>query len=496
MNSIGIDLGTTNSVACTIQNGKYRYLQFHHKDLLPSAILYKDGKVTVGELAKRKAMIYAGNYISSAKTYMGDDKVWTIDDRSFTPVDVATEVLKEIYREAQRFFKNDEEIQAVITTPAYFSSSQNDATAEAGKRAGFQVKQILAEPVAAALAYAFDSLQESEKIYVVDLGGGTFDVTLLEVLSQNEYRTIFKDGDTHLGGDDFDDVIVEMMKSHIRQDIGVDLSSQEESGLSEAAYGRAVQKLSQEAEKAKCSLSESEKEFISIVNLFPYMDGNYDFDMEITRDEFLDESSRLIRRIKRIISRSLEENDVDVNEIDRVILVGGSSNMPFVREFIKDYFRKEPYADKDLSKLVAMGAAIRADSELGDTITLHDIIAHSLGVEVKDNRYSIILEKNKEYPCRNSQIYSTIHDYQEDVDIRVFEGEDTEDIHKDKYYGGFIVDNIEKALKGVPRIEVTFEFDKSCILHVSARDLTTGASGETSININRAWEKDGEGASD
>lgn len=496
MNSIGIDLGTTNSVACTIQNGKYKYLQFHHKELLRSSILYKDGTVTVGEVAKRKAMIYSENYISSSKTYMGDSKVWKIDDRTFTPVDAATEILREIYKEAKRFFKNDEDIQAVITTPAYFSSSQNEATAEAGKRAGFSVKQILAEPVAAALAYAFDSLQESEKIYVVDLGGGTFDVTLLEVLSRKEYRTVFKDGDTNLGGDDFDDVIIDMMKSHIRQDIGIDLSGQEVSGLSETVYGRAVQKLAQEAEKVKCSLSESERDFVSIVNLFPYMDGNYDFDMEITRAEFLAESSRLIRRIKRIVSHSIEENHVDVNEIDRVILVGGSSNMPFVREFIKDYFNKEPYADKDLSKLVAMGAAIRADSELGDTITLHDIIAHSLGIELIDDRYSILLEKGREYPCRNIDTFTTAHDYQEKVNISVFEGEDTRNVNNNKYYGGFTIGNIEKALQGVPQIEVTFEFDKSCILHVSARDLATGSSGETSIHMNRSWDKKEGGTSD
>lgn len=490
MKSIGIDLGTTNSVACTILNGSYKFLQFHHRELLPSAVLYKDGKVTIGETAKKKAKIYSENYIASAKTYMGDmEKSWTIEDRTFTPVDVAAEVLSEIYKEAQKLFGKEEEIQAVITTPAYFSGSQNAATADAGKQAGFVVKQVLAEPVAAALAYASENLQKSEKIYVVDLGGGTFDVTLLEVVSPNEFRTLMKDGDNHLGGDDFDKIIEEIMQSRIRQDIGVDLSSVEDSGLSPEAYGRAKQKLLQEAEKVKCSLSEAESEDISIVNLFPYQDGNYDFTTEITRDEFLSESSKLIRHIKDVIRRRLEQSSYSVDDIDRVILVGGSSNMPFIREFVESYFNKKPYADKDLSKLVAMGAAIRADNERGDTITLHDIIAHSLGIELFGNRYEKILEKDMEYPCKKAKVFTTSYDYQEAVDIIVYEGENTEEADSNYYFGGFTVENIQKAKQGVPEIEVTFEFDESCILHVSARDLHTGASGAKNISIDRSLEK-------
>lgn len=488
MNSIGIDLGTTNSVACTIKDGQFRYLQFRHKDLLPSTLLYKDGKITVGETAKKKAKIYPDNYIASAKTYMGnDEKKWNIEDRTFTPTDVAAEVLSEIYKAAKEFFGNDEKIQAVITTPAYFSSKQNGATAEAGKRAGFEVKQIIGEPVAAALAYASEGMKKAEKLYVIDLGGGTFDVTMLEVLSQNEYRTIMKDGDNHLGGDDFDQAIEEILESRIRQDIGVDLSSQEASGLKPEVYGRAKQKLLQESEKVKCMLSDAEAEQCSIVNLFPYRDGSYDLDTEITREEFMSEASKLVRHVKEIIRRSMEQGGYSVDDIDRVILVGGSANMPFVRQFVEEYFHKEPYADKDLSKLVAMGAAIKADADRGDTIILHDIVAHSLGIEVINDKFSIILPKGKEYPCENTENYTTTCDYQESVTIAVYEGEDTENIHNDEFFDKFLLQDIQKAPAGVPQIKVTFSFDESCILHVTAKDTHTGSANAKDIKID--WSK-------
>ena len=484
MNYLGIDLGTTNSVACTVKNGKYAYINFRNKELLPSAMLYKDGKISIGSIAKRKATIYPTNYISSSKTYMGsNEKKWQIEDRTFTPTDVATEILHVIHDEAVKFFGNNDEIETVITTPAYFSSSQNAATAEAGKRAGFKVKQILAEPVAAAIAYAFDDLKTNEKIYVVDLGGGTFDVTLLEVSSNNEYRTLMKDGDNHLGGDDFDIAIYELMLSHIRQDIGVDLSTEESSELTPEAYSRARQKLLQEAERVKCVLSDAEEDDISIMNLFPYRDGNYDFDMTLTRAAFMQAASKLVRHVENTIRDSLHNVERSVDEVNRVILVGGSANMPFIREYVEEFFHKKPYSDKDLSKLVAMGAALRADGTRGDTITLHDIIAHSLGIEIVGDRFSPILIRGREYPCEEMKIYTTSHDYQEVVSIDVYEGEDENQIKNNYYYGGFQVDGIEKALEGIPKIEVTFSFDESCILHVKAKDRKTGVSGAKDLAI-------------
>ena len=470
MNSIGIDLGTTNSVACTILNGRFEYLKFSGKDLLPSAILYDNGKITVGAAAKRKSKLNAEHFISSAKTHMGDrSHTWTIDGRTFTSTDVAAEVLKEIYKAAQKFFGNNEEIQAVITTPAQFSFVQNEETKKAGEMAGFKVKQILEEPVAAAMAYAFENTQPQEKIYVVDLGGGTFDVALLESRGKNFYKTLMKGGNRSLGGDNFDKAVVNLMMSELRKTIGVDLSTKEKSGLNANEYAKTLQKLYTEAEKIKCALSSSESEQVDIVNLFPYQDGLYDLHMTITREAFLKEAAPYVREIESVIKRSFEDTEFSEEDVDRVILVGGSANMPFVRDCAQKLFNKEPYSNMDLSKLVAMGAAIIADDELSNGIEQHNIISHSMGIELIYSRMEKMLKQNEEYPCENTQIFYTVSDYQESVQISVYEGENTEDVLQNRYIGGFILNDIERAPKG-KEIEVRFRFDESSILHVMAKD--------------------------
>ena len=470
MNSIGIDLGTTNSVACTIKNGRFEYLKFSNKDLLPSAILVDNGKIIVGAAAKRKSKLNADHFISSAKTYMGDHShVWTIDGKNFTATDVAAEVLKEIYKNAQKFFGNAEDIQAVITVPAQFSFDQIAETKKAGEMAGFKVKQILAEPVAAAMAYAFENTKPQEKIYVVDLGGGTFDVALLEAQGKNYYKTLMKDGNRALGGDNFDKAVVNLMMSELRKTIGVDLATQEKSGLSANEYAKTLQKLYIEAEKIKCALSNSETEQVDIVNLFPYQGGLYDLHMTITRNDFLRESAPYVREIENVIRRSFEDINFSEEDVDRVILVGGSANMPFVRECAQKFFNKNPYSNMDLSKLVAMGAAILADEELGNSIEKHDIISHSLGIELINNRMAKMLLQNDEYPCERTEIFYTTHDYQESVAINAYEGENTEEADQNRYIGGFVLDNIERAPQG-KEIEVRFRFDESCILHVMAKD--------------------------
>ncbi|MBQ7199434.1 MAG: Hsp70 family protein [Selenomonadaceae bacterium] len=470
MNSIGIDLGTTNSVACTIQHGHFEYLKFSGKDLLPSAILYTKGKMTVGAAAKRKAILNADNFISSAKTYMGDHKqTWSIDDKIFTPTDVAAEVLKEIFKSARKFFNNDDEIQAVITVPAQFSFDQIAETKKAGKIAGFNVKQVLAEPIAAAIAYSFENTKPKEKIYVVDLGGGTFDVALLESRGKNFYQTLMKDGDRTLGGDDFDKAVANLIMRELRKTIGVDLSTKEKSGLNANEYSKTLQKLYNEAEKIKCALSNSETEPVDIINFFPYQNGLYDLHMTITRDEFLAEAAPYVRKIENVIRRSFEDTNFSEEDVDRVILVGGSANMPFVRNCVKKFFDKEPYSNMDLSKLVAMGAAIMADDELSNGIEKHDIISHSFGIEVLDNRMEKMLQQNDEYPCENTEIFYTVKDYQDSVEIRAYEGENTEDVSQNRYIGGFVLKDIERAPAG-KEIEIRFSFDESCILHVMAKD--------------------------
>ena len=489
MNYLGIDLGTTNSVGCTLENGKFAYLDFRGCDLLPSAILYKDGKVTVGMPATRRSEVNPQNYISSAKTFIGDNEhIWQIDDRIFTPTDVATEVLNTIYRTAKKHFGNEDPIQVVITAPAYFSSKQIEETKHAGEAAGFLVKQVLAEPVAAALAYAFDDYKTQEKIYVVDLGGGTFDVSLLQMDGVNEFSTLMKAGDAHLGGDDFDKAVMEIMLRQIRLNVGVNLDSLEESGLKPEEYGKAMQKLKQEAERRKQELSSSETTEVALVNLFPYKGNFFDFNMEITRMDFLEEAALTIKKVENIIKHSFDNINCTREEVDRVILVGGSARMPFVRDFVKNYFGKEPYADKDLAKLVAMGAALLANDE-SDTITLHDIIAHSLGIEIVGKQMKIILEKDNVYPIERTEQFTTVYDYQESVDIEVYEGEDTKNVETNAYFGGFELPGIEKAKAGQPKIEVTFSYDESCILHVTARDMNTNASKSQDIKIDIGYAK-------
>ena len=471
MNSIGIDLGTTNSVACTIRHGHFEFMSFSGKDLLPSAILVKDGKIVVGTAAKRRSIINADKFVESAKTYMGDmEHTWDIDGRKFTATDVAAEVLKEIFKAAQRFFGNKDEIEAVITVPAQFSFDQIAETKKAGEMAGFKVKQILAEPVAAALAYAFDN-DENEKIYVVDLGGGTFDVALLEAEKKQgvkSYKTLMKDGNRSLGGDNFDRAVADLMMSEIRKTVGVDLSALEKSGLNKNDYANTLQKLRTESEKIKCALSNSESEKVDMVNLFPYRGGFFDLHMTITREAFLNEASVHVREIENVIRHSFEDTDFSEEDVDRIILVGGSANMPFVRECVQKLFNKEPYSNKDLSKLVAMGAAILADDESGG-IRLHDIIAHSFGIELIGNRMEKMLKQDDEYPCEHTQTFYTVYDQQESVDIRAYEGENTEEADKNRYIGGFVLDNIARAPAG-KEIIVCFRFDESCILHVTAKD--------------------------
>ncbi len=482
MNSIGIDLGTTNSVACTIRHGKYKFLQFYGEDLLKSVILYRDGKITVGKAAKRQAVLYPENFISSSKTYMGSSQTWNIDGRRFTPTDVAAEILKEIYKAAQNFFDNAEKIEAVITVPEQFSAKQREETKKAGERAGFIVKKILTEPVAAAVAYAFENPKPNEKIYVADLGGGTFDVALLESRGGNSYRTLIQDGNRKLGGNDFDKAIVNLMMREVRITVGVNLSALANSGLSAAEYNSTLQKLYTEAEKVKIALSTSESEQVDIVNLFPYQDDFYNLQMTITRQDFLDKAAILVNEIRHIIKNSFKGKNFSAANVDRVILVGGSSNMPCVQDYVEKFFNKQPYADMDPSKLVAMGAAILADGESGKGIQQHDIISHSLGIRIKNDRMRIMLPQNTEYPCKYKHIFKTSSDNQESVPIDICEGEDTENFYNNIQIGGFKLEGIAIARRG-KEIEVSFSLDENGILHVRAKDPTFGVKKEIEINL-------------
>ena len=479
---IGIDLGTTNSVVAFFENGAIQYLRFRNKESLTSTMLYQNGKTTIGEMAKRKSAIYPSNFIKSSKTFMGDNvKTWKIEDKEFTPTDVATEVLNEIAKELKKKFSDLTEVKAVITVPAYFTSTQIDETKKAGERAGFIIKQIVTEPVSAAVAYGFES-QINQKLFIVDIGGGTFDTSILEV-DNKTFNTLAIGGDNNLGGDDFDNHILEYLLKFIRKDKGINLASFEKSGLAEDDYRKAYQALINKAEEVKIELSEYDDVEIEIANLF----SGYNLSTSITRAKFEEISSITIDKIKREIEKTLTEQGFSSSDIDKVVLVGGSARIPVVREFVTNLFGKNPYSDKPLDKLVAMGASIVAHDD--NTVQIRDIISHSLGIELVNDKYSPILKKNSKYPLSNTQTYTTVMDYQANLDINVFEGEDEDDVNTNSFYGGFSLQNIEQAPAGIPQIEVTFEFDKNRILKVTAKDVRSGSNRSENIQIDKGEKK-------
>jgi molecular chaperone DnaK len=474
---VGIDLGTTNSVVAYMLDGRIEYIKFRNKDSIPSVMMYQNGKIIIGDNAKKKSNLYPENYIKSSKTHMGDmKKTWEIEDRSFTSTDVAKEILHEIKSAIEKVVKNTTEIEAVITVPAYFTSSQIDETKKAGELAGLIIKQIITEPVSAAIAYGFED-NINQKIFIVDIGGGTFDTAILEVKNQI-FNTLSIGGDNNLGGDDFDQKILDILLKHIRQEKGINLSSLSKSGLDNEVYSKSYQTLLSKAEEVKVELSTQNEVQVSISNLF----DNYNLELTITKPEFEEASSDILYKIKKEIKITLDVANLNPNQIDKVVLVGGSSIIPAIRDFIIEIFNKTPYSDKPLDKLVAMGAAITVTDE--NTVQINDIISHTLGTDLINDIFSPILPKNSKYPISLSKTYTTAYDYQKSMSILVYEGEN-ENIKDNIYYGGFNLENIDYQKKGVPKIEVTFEFDKNRILHVTAKDLNTNSTNKQTIEINK-----------
>ncbi len=480
--SVGIDLGTTNSVAVYMEKGKFEYILFRNKESIPSVVFYQNDKVIVGDKAKKKAVLFPDNYIKSSKTFMGDAaKIWQIDDKDITPTNVAKEILSEIKSTITKQISGVDEVEVVITVPAYFTSSQIDETNKAAESAGYTVKQIITEPVAAALAYGFED-DINQKIFIVDIGGGTFDTAILEVKNQ-DFSTIAIGGDNRLGGDDFDNVILELFLKHIRRSEGVNLASFEKSGLSAEVYAKAYHMLVSKAEETKIELSDHEEVEISIANLFE----NYNFEMILTREDFESASTYILDTIKREITKTLDESNLDSSEINKVVLVGGSARIPAIRNYIVEVFKTTPYADKPLDKLVSIGAAIAASEE--NTVQIRDILSHTLGVEIINEMFSPIIPKNTRYPVSMAETYTTTCDYQESISVNVYEGENINNVNDNTYYGGFTLDNIEYAKQGVPNIEVTFTFDSNRILHVTAKDLNTNSTRSETIELDKGSRK-------
>lgn len=486
---IGIDLGTTNTLACYLKNGRPDLIRFAGKTILPS-VLYSDenGNIIVGKNAKKRGVVDPQNVIRSSKTYMADSKkTWTVGDKTFNPTEVATEILKEVKKQTLKKLKcpPDTTVNAVITVPAYFNGNQKDETKKAGAAAGLNVLQIITEPMAAAVA-AVRELELNEKIFVVDLGGGTFDISVLEADQANHiYRALDIDGDRRLGGDDFDKLIYNYFIGIIQDDLGLDLSSQKKSGLDYNEYYSMTGRILEEAEKAKVDLSDSTTCEVIVPNLFNYNGKNYDFNIEITREEFDNICKpiydKIISRIKKFIS---ESDKFKVSEISTIILAGGSCYIPKVREEVEKIFGKKADAQLDLDTLVVIGACYVAES-INGALEIHpqDILSHSFGVEVlspdgKKMILSKILNKGDEYPCEESKVYTTTQNNQTTVPIYVYEAgddaEDVEDIEAHDYYGDVSLENIAKAPAGVPKIEVTFHYDISGVVVVTAQDENSG----------------------
>ena len=500
---IGIDLGTTNTLACYMKNSKPEIIKFPGGKMLPSVLyLEEDGTVLVGEKARKKGISDPLNCIRSSKTDMGNfNKSWTLRGRRFSPTDVATEILKEVKKAVIKKTKSNEdiEIEAVITVPAYFTSNQIDETKRAGERAGLKVLGIAAEPRAAAIANIKELGISEQKICVLDLGGGTFDVSVLEA-NKMQYKTIAVDGDRHLGGDDFDERLVSYIRNYVEDELGLDLGSVHESGLGYNEYYSMLGRICDGARDGKEALSEAEECDISLPNLFTYKNENYSLDITITREQFYVMCEELFERVRNRVCKVFSENEeLSIENIDNVILAGGSCYIPKIKDDMEKLFSMKADATIDRSTMVVMGACFIADTWDDISVEQNDIISHSLGVEaVREDGTLVlikILNRGEIYPCKKTHIFSTSEDNQESVFINIYEaGSDKEEIEEIErqdgngnlievhdFYGSFALNGIQKEKKGIPKIEVTFEYDRSRLLTVTAIDMVTKAKKSVAV---------------
>ncbi len=499
---VGIDLGTTNTLVYGKHKGKIAPVKFRGGVTLPS-VLYADveegGKIKVGRVAKQREYADPKNGIHSSKTYMGNNhKTWTIGGekfpQTFTPTEVATRILSEVYDAVKSKYnlEDGDVIQAIITVPAYFTANQCDETKKAGQNAGFEVLRIIKEPVAA--AYNINP-KDDGLICVVDLGGGTFDVSVVD--KQNyKYSVRGIDGNKHLGGDDFDKKLAQRFLDDIQDDLDIDLSSLEASGLEYEEYNGMMGKIRKEAVNCKEELSDQTEKEVIINDLFHYGPNKkpYHYDVTITRNEFNELCADLYQEISDVLHRLIDDNSrFRKEDIRNVYLVGGSCYIPKVREVVEEYFGFPVNFSNGLEEQVAQGAAKIADGYNTPVYSenredpfadrLEDITSHSLGLRIRDSRFSEIIPEGTPYPCKLSDTFTTIYDNQEYVIIEVcekinkFAGENVNYEYPDyELYGSFILSGIEKASAGKPQIEVTFNYDLSCTLSVTAMDKTTGAT--------------------
>ncbi len=477
---IGIDLGTTNSCVSVIEGGESVVIpNAEGARTTPSVVAFsKDGERMVGNVAKRQAITNPDRTISSIKRHMGTDYKVNIDGKAYTPQEISAIILQKLKSDAESYL-GEKVTEAVITVPAYFTDSQRQATKDAGKIAGLDVKRIINEPTAAALAFGIDK-EDDQKVMVYDLGGGTFDVSIIE-MGDGVQEVLATAGNNHLGGDDFDKKVMDWIVSEFKKTNGIDLSGDK----------MAMQRVKEAAEKAKIDLSGMTTAQISLPFITQDATGPKHLDLTLTRAQFNQMTADLVEKTMGPVRQAMTDSGLSMNEIDKILLVGGSTRIPAVQEAIEKFSGKKPFKGINPDECVAMGAALQGGVLGGDVkgLLLLDVTPLSLGIETMGGVNTVIIERNTTIPTKKSQIFSTAADNQTSVEVHVLQGE--RQFAKDnKTLGMFHLDGIMPARRGVPQIEVTFDIDANGIVHVSAKDLGTGKEQHISITASSNMSKE------